>query len=392
MAESFDIVIVGAGMVGASAALALAQQGHKIALIEYGQEQMFDNTQEYDLRVSAISPSSEKLLASLGIWSFIQSQRACPYHKMTVWDENSHGELHFDAANQAQSHLGHIIENKLLTNALHQQLKHNDLIQLFWQNSVTKIVDIDNVVTVTLKSKASLKSKLVIASDGKFSATRDLFNIETVSKSYGQGAIVANVNTDLSHNDTAWQRFLSTGPLAFLPLGNQQSSIVWSCSNEKAEHLMNLDDADFCQQLSQAYEAKLGNVTHTSQRASFPLSWQYAEQSVKGRCILIGDAAHSIHPLAGQGVNLGFADVQLLSHLLTKQALIKPHKTLRKYDRQRKHDSAITLHGMTAINTLFSSKNNFITQARGIGMNFIDQQTGLKRAIIQSAANNISNL
>lgn len=390
MAESYDIVIIGAGMVGASAALALAQQGHKIAIIEYGQEQVFDVSQNYDLRVSAISPSSEKLLARLGIWPLVQSHRACAYHKMTVWDENSTGILNFDAAAQANSHLGHIIENNLLTYALHQQLKHHELIDAYWQNSVKSIENSHDGVSITLNSNNTIHAKLLIAADGKLSTTRTLLDIQTVANSYDQRAIVANVSTELSHQNTAWQRFLNTGPLAFLPLDNQQSSIVWSCTNERAESVMALDDTSFCQQLSDAFEAKLGAVTSTSQRASFPLSWQYAEHTVKNRCVLIGDAAHSIHPLAGQGVNLGFSDVQLLSHLLSKTALQNPHKLLRKYERQRKHDSAVTLHGMTAINALFGSKNALITQCRGFGMNIINQQMGLKRAITQSAADNIS--
>lgn len=388
--ESFDIIVVGAGMVGASAALALAQQGHKIAIIEHGQEHIFNTNQDYDLRVSAISPSSEKLLASLGIWPLIQSHRACPYHKMTVWDEKSEGILNFDTANQAQAHLGHIIENRLITYSLHQQLKHNDLITTFWGNSVLQTEEIENTVNVSLKSNNTLSAKILIVADGKFSSTRQLLNIETVSKSYEQKAIVANVNTVFSHQNTAWQRFLSTGPLAFLPLDNSQSSIVWSCSNELADNLMTLNDDEFCHQLDQAFESKLGGVTQTSRRACFPLSWQYAEQTVKGRSILIGDAAHSIHPLAGQGVNLGFSDVQLLSSVLTKNTLEKPNKVLRKYERQRKHDSTIALHGMTAINNLFTSKNELLTQTRGAGMNLINKQTMLKRLIIQSAADNIS--
>lgn len=388
MKDTFDIIIVGAGMVGASAALALAQQGHKIAIIEFGNEQSFDNKKDYDLRVSAISPSSEQFLARCGIWPIIQSNRHCAYHNMHVWDENSDGKLQFDAASQAQNHLGHIIENNLITYALHQQLKHNELITVYWNNSINELTHSNEVVNVSLTSKQILSAKLLIAADGKNSSVRQKLNIETVSRSYQQQAIVANVSSELDHKNTAYQRFLSTGPLAFLPLNNNQCSIVWSCEEELTQSIKDLNDDDFCQKLSEAFEFKLGQVRHTSQRASFPLSWQYAEQTVKNRCVLIGDAAHSIHPLAGQGVNIGFSDVQLLSSLLSKNSLNKPNKLLRKYERQRKFDSNLTLHGMTAINSLFSSKNVLINQTRGFGMNLINSQIGIKRSIMQQAANN----
>ncbi len=385
MNNHYDIIIVGAGMVGASAALALAKHGHRIAIIENNSEQTFDIKQDHDLRVSAISPSSEKLLSNLGIWPLIKAQRSCAYHKMTVWDENSAGELHFDAANQAHSHLGHIIENKLITYALHQQLKHHDLITVYWQDSVQKIDEDLNLVHTVLTSKNTLTAKLFIAADGKFSSSRDLLNIPVISHSYQQKAIVANVTTELPHQHTAWQRFLSTGPLAFLPLSNGQSSIVWSCDNDLADHLMALTDAEFCSQLNQAFELKLGTNNNVSQRASFPLSWQYADQTVKNRCVLIGDAAHSIHPLAGQGVNLGFSDVQLISNLLHKNSLEKPKKCLRRFERQRKHDTAISLHSMTGINATFSNHSRLSQQIRGWGMNAINSQLSLKRSIIQRA-------
>ncbi|MBL7005079.1 MAG: UbiH/UbiF/VisC/COQ6 family ubiquinone biosynthesis hydroxylase [Gammaproteobacteria bacterium] len=390
MSESYDIVIIGAGMVGASAALALAQNGLKIALVEYQKPTEFNLNDEIELRVSAISASSEQLLSQLGAWSIIQNQRLSPYHKMTVWDENSNGVLAFDSANQAQSHLGHIIENKLIMYALQQQIKNNKNINCYWENGISQLKEEPNSINITLNNGQYCQAKLLIAADGRASHTRQMLDIPLISKSYQQQAIVANVNTELAHQNTAWQRFLSTGPLAFLPLNNQQSSVVWSCKNEIAEQLMTLDEQHFCQELGNAFEFKLGKVISSSNRASFPLSWQYAAQYVKNRCILIGDAAHGIHPLAGQGVNLGFSDVALLSQSIQQTMLDNPHKTLKKYERQRKHDSLISLHSMSVINALFTSKSPVINTLKGMGMNFINQQQSLKNTITRSAANNIS--
>lgn len=393
MTAKFDIIIVGAGMVGSSAAIALAQKGFQVALIERSGIPTFDVSEPHDLRVSAISSESQRLLSHIGVWPLIESQRLCPYQHMHVWDENSDGELDFNCADQAETQLGYIIENKLTQFALYQQLNNNPNIRSYWDISIEQLKQTPEQVSITLTDETQLTGTLLIAADGRQSKVRNLLGIRSVSRSYQQKAIVANVITENPHQFTAWQRFLSTGPLAFLPLtdtqtNNNESSIVWSCETQQADSLLNLNDADFCSALSEAFDFKLGKVSHTSKRAAFPLSWQYSENFVAERCIFIGDAAHGIHPLAGLGVNLGFSDVQLLTQLLQQKHLKSPKKMLRRYERERKHDSLSTLFSMSAINTTFLSQAPMLTHLRGYGMNWINQQNSIKRYMIALASNN----
>lgn len=381
----YDIIIIGAGMVGASAALSLARQGFNLLIIEQGQASTFDVNADIELRVSAISPQSESFLSQLGVWPLIQNQRSFPYYNMHVWDENSEGKLDFSAGQNAQPHLGHIIENNLIITSLQQQLSCLENVHILWGNTVTDINQNENFVEINTTSNPSIKAQLLIAADGRNSKVREQLNIGLVSKSYQQKAIVSNVYTEKSHNHTAWQRFLSTGPLAFLPLNDKHSSIVWSTQTDHADTLMQLSDEEFSQQLNQAFDHKLGPITSCSKRAAFPLNWQYAEDFVQGRCILIGDAAHGIHPLAGQGVNLGFADAQLLSELLKPSKLNKINKLLRKFERQRKHDCLIMLHSMSAINQMFGATSYFGPQLRGVGMNIINSSETIKALLTQDA-------
>lgn len=314
MKKKFDVLVQGAGMVGATTALALARNGFSVGLVERQNLDLLNGllADEIDNRVSAISPASQKLLQELGVWHDVTSQRCSDYFKMKVWHENGSALMQFSSEQIGISHLGSIVENRLLQSVLLQHLKHLPNVQFFKQQEVTSVQQLDNRVQINTTAKAVLEAELLIAADGRGSTIRELLNLPVTSGNYAQTAIVANVNTEKFHENTAWQRFLTTGPLAFLPLSNGQSSIVWSADTERADELLQLPEEDFRLQLAEAFEFRLGQITATSQRMGFPLSWHTADKWLEGRVLLMGDAAHGVHPLAGQGVNLGFADVAAL--------------------------------------------------------------------------------
>lgn len=392
MKQQFDVIVVGAGMVGASAALALARKGLTVAMVE--RQPFSDNdwqqTDEVDLRVSAISPASQQLLAQLGIWSEIQQYRFCDYHKMCVWHENGSAQMNFACEQTGASHLGTIVENSLIQWVLHKQLKLLNNVTLFGEQVVESIQQSDQSITLLTSAKQTLNGQILIAADGRDSTVRKLRHVPATSGSYQQTAIVANVSTEQSHQNTAWQRFLATGPLAFLPLSNGQSSIVWSADTARAAELLQLAEADFMQQLAEALEHRLGAVTATSARAGFPLAWHLSERWLDGRVLFIGDAAHGVHPLAGQGVNLGFADVALLASSIPAGQSVYDHKRLRRFERQRKAESATAMHLFSALKVFYAQQNPLLCLGRDMGMSIVEKNLLIKRLVIQSAMHNMA--
>ena len=391
MKQDFDVIIVGAGMVGASAALALAQKGFQVAVIE---RQPLSTTplpldSAYDLRVSAISPSSQQLLSQLGVWPLVRSQRSCDYQHMVVWHEHGDSVMHFASEQIAAPFLGTIVENRVIQSALLQQLQGLASVTLLPQCEICAIEQSADDVSLHTADHQQFKAGLLIAADGRESSVRQLLRLPVISGTYHQTAIVANVSTELSHQQTAWQRFLSTGPLAFLPLSNGQSSIVWSADEVLAGELMTLADDDFMERLSAALEYRLGRVVQTSPRASFPLSWHSAERWLQGRVLLIGDAAHGVHPLAGQGVNLGFSDVALLGGLI-QPGRIYERKQLRRFERQRTAETVTATHLFTALKLVYAQKSPLLCRARDIGMSLVENNLLLKRQLIQRALHNMT--
>ena len=388
----FDIVIAGAGMVGACAAFALAGNGFRVALVEAMPAPDFDTSgADFDLRVSAISPRSRAILEDLGVWQQLDQERVCYYEQMFIWHQHGEASIGFDAVDLARDNLGAIVENRILQQALYRACEKQAGIEWFMPDSVEELlVNHAAGVELRLSSGSYLNAGLLIAADGRNSPTRALAGMEARSGRYGQTAIVANVDTELPHRHTAWQRFLATGPLAFLPLANGQSSIVWSCDDEFAQRITATDDAGFCAALGEAIEYKLGAVTGCSTRMNFALGWHSCERWLEERVLLIGDAAHGVHPLAGQGVNLGFSDVDLLANLLTDKSQLALQKQLRRYERQRKSETWLATMSFSGLKWIYGLEQKPLTGLRNLGMRLVDETPWFKRAMMQKAIQNLT--
>ena len=389
MKSDFDIVIVGAGAVGTTLAAALRDSGLRIALLDARAPQPFAADAELDLRVFALSRASIRILDALGAWQVIESLRASVYREMHVWDAGGRGAIHFDCAEVNQPWLGYIVENHLIQFALLQQIEASRDVQLLAPARLAAVESDGAGVHLTLDNRQRLRSRLVIAADGAASATRHMLGIKTQGWQYGQRAIVAHLNVERAHRETAWQRFLPTGPLAFLPLADGRVSLVWSADDARADALQALDDAGFCAQVTDASERILGDVTGTTQRAAFPLKLQRAERYVGPRYALLGDAAHAVHPLAGQGVNLGILDAATLANeILTAQRNnrdIADPGVLRRYERARKADNLTMMYALDGFKRLFSNDDFILTKLRNCGMRAVDASTPLKSVFMRRA-------
>ena len=389
----FDVIVSGAGLVGAGTALALAGKGFRVAIIEAAEPPGGINrsTGDYDLRVSAISPRSRGILQRLGGWQQLADERVCYYEQMHIWHQHGQASVTFDAVDLARDNLGAIVENRLLQQTLYQVCEGESRIEWFMPDRIENLLENDaGGIELQLNSGHCLSAGLLIAADGRHSPTRALAGIDAQLGQYQQTAIVANVETECPHRNTAWQRFLSTGPLAFLPLANGQSSIVWSCDDDFAAQLASAADDEFCDALGEAFEFKLGRVRSCSARLSFALGWHHCEHWVKDRVILIGDAAHSVHPLAGQGVNLGFSDIEILAQLVGDRSGTIPQKQLRRYERQRKSETWLAGNSFSALKWIYGLDQNWIIQLRNFGMRVVDETPWFKRALLKKAIRNLT--
>ncbi|MEN8166679.1 MAG: UbiH/UbiF/VisC/COQ6 family ubiquinone biosynthesis hydroxylase, partial [Pseudomonadota bacterium] len=320
MAESanertYDLIVVGGGMVGSALACATAEAGFEVCVLEVREPQSDWPADEVDLRVSALSRSSQRILENLGVWQRMTEMRVSPYSDMHVWDAGGSGSIHFSAADIGEPNLGHIVENRVTQLALWERL--GELPGATRRCPVALgSLETGEQPKVILSDGSCLRARLLVGADGRESRVRQLAGIASQGWEYDQHAIVATIQPERHHRFTAWQRFMPSGPLAFLPVDDGRCSIVWSTSPRRAAALMELDDGAFCHALSEASEGVLGAIQAVGPRGVFPLRLGHAQSYIREGLALVGDAAHAIHPLAGQGVNLGLLDAASLAEVL----------------------------------------------------------------------------
>jgi len=382
MTERYEVIVVGGGMVGAATACALAHGGVKVALLERFNPERQWPPEPIDIRVSALTKASQNILEMVGAWPGMVQRGVCPYRDMRVWDARADGELHFDCADTEFDELGHLVENRVTVAALWDQLDSLPSATCITPATVVDMQLNENGRQLRLEDGRVLEADLVIAADGRDSALRAMAGIEVTGWEYRQDGLVATVSTEKSHQFTAWQRFLEEGPLAFLPLKNGQCSIVWTLSSATSKTYLALADQDFLQVLEQASGGILGKMLDVGPRAAFPLRFQYANSYIDQRFALCGDAAHAMHPLAGQGVNAGLLDAAAIAELViqTKQDKrpLSSSRFLRRYERWRKGDNLVMMSSMDVLNKTYGVSSQPLVGLRSAGMNWVNNSALVK--------------
>ncbi len=382
MAERYEVIVVGGGMVGAATACALAHGGISVALLDRYSPPREWLPEPVDNRVSALTKASQNILEMLGAWPGMARRGVCPYRDMRVWDARGDGELHFDCADTAFTELGHLVENRVTVAALWDVLEALPAASCVSPATVVNMQRTDHGRLLKLADGRSFEAGLVIAADGRESPLRAMAGIDVTGWEYRQDGLVATVTTERSHQFTAWQRFLQEGPLAFLPLKNGQSSIVWTLSTETAKNHLALSDAEFLQVLEQAAGGILGRMLEVGPRAAVPLRFQYANRYTDERFALIGDAAHAMHPLAGQGANAGLLDAAAIAERVIsakqEQRPLGSPRCLRRYERWRKGDNLMMMASMDIINKTYGVSVQPFIRLRSAGMNWINHTAMVK--------------
>ena len=363
-----DVAVVGAGIVGSAAALALAAEGLRVALVE-SQAPPAWRADQADLRVVAVAGDSQALLQRLGAWPDPATMRVQAIRRMRVWDAAGGDELCFDADALGRPCLGHIVENGLLADRLWAAVKLHPAIELRCPVQLQGLQQSADGVELGLSDGSRLRARLLVGADGASSRVRELAGVKAGEHDYGQHGLVAYVSTSKPHEDTCWQRFLPGGPLAFLPCADGRSSIVWTLADAEADRLLQVDETQFRDELTRALDARLGEVTGVSIRRAFPLRRRLAEGMLHEKVALLGDAAHVVHPLAGQGMNLGLRDVIALAELIrdaraSGRDWLAPHR-LSRWARARGSENAMAAYAFEAINAVFSNDSVLPTLLRG---------------------------
>jgi len=397
--QKFDCAINGGGMIGATCALSLAQLGLTVAIIEKNEPQPFSIEQPLDLRVSAISLASQQLLAQLGAWQQVSQWRNCPYQRLGVW-EKSFAYTEFNAKEINQSHLGHIVENRLLQLSLWQELKKNKNITLFCPQSLKSFKQGNNVVELLLE-ESKLQVKLLIAADGANSKVRELANIGITGWDYQQSAMLINVKTQLPQQNITWQQFLPTGPMAMLPMPQATNesaladskyqgvaSLVWYHHRDEIARLNMLSNEQLSSEIMGVFPKRLGKIK-VMNKGSFGLTRRHANQYQNRQILLLGDAAHTINPLAGQGVNLGFKDVKALQNVIAEAIgngeCWHNEAVLSRYEKARRADNLLMMSAMDSLYFSFSHPSSLIKSIRNTVLSLTNKIPFIKNKVLRHA-------
>lgn len=393
MNKQFHIVIVGAGVAGLTMAALLAQsQGCEqlsLTLIDANERPVRSSNDDIGLRVSAVATGSAELLGRLGAWPESLAARACSYDGMRVWDQSSTADsgdaLRFDAAEFAVPQLGFIVENTLLVDALLDVVSKQG-VECFFGAPIAALQATDKGQQLVLDDGRQIDADLVIGADGARSFVRDCAGIETSDWEYGQAAFVTHLLPEEAHRGIAWQRFLKTGPLGMLPLIDGRISVVWSTTEEQAQWAQNASDRELGDALTEASDFVLGQLTVAGPRGIFPLRARHANDYVKTGIALIGDAAHAVHPLAGQGANLGLQDAAALAEVIATALQAGEHPgdrpVLRRYERSRRGANASMLHIMTGLNRLFTTDSAVLKELRTTGMRLFNRSGPIRDYVV----------
>jgi len=394
-AQTYDVAIIGGGMVGLATAIGLAMEELRVVVIDAGETHAVSG--EARLRVSAINKASQRLLQNLGAWSYLDGDRLSPYQKMEVWDKDSLGKIGFDAHSISEQHLGSIVENDNISFALAKRAAEFDEITHLENHRLEKIAFGEREAWLTLDNGDNLSAALVIGADGANSWVREQCKIPMTFWDYGHHAIVASIRTEIPHLDTARQVFLDEGPLAFLPMYESNlCSIVWSVPPAKAKKLLEADKLEFERTLTAEFDGRMGMCHLEGEPQAFPLRMRYARHFARHRLLLAGDAAHTIHPLAGQGVNLGFLDAAAIIETVGELKLdgkdIGDYGNLRALERWRKADALEMIAAMEGFKRLFEGSNPVKKALRDLGLNLVDNISPVKTLFMQQAMGNKSSL
>ena len=384
--QHYDIIIVGGGMVGSALACQLASTSLKIAVIEKSAPQHFEHNQVMDLRVSAISSASQQLLNETQAWPLIEKMRSCPYRYLETW-ESTNSHLLFDSKAMERDCLGHIVENRVIQLALWQQFTQYDNIDVIDNHTIKLINPTNDGYLITLGNQ-QLSCRLLIGADGANSMVRQAANIGVTSWDYQQHAMLINISTKAPQQDITWQQFFPSGPRAFLPLSGHNASLVWYDSPQRIKMLSQLPYEQLHREVSTHFPDRLGEFT-INNAGSFPLTRRHAQQYVKSNVCIVGDAAHTINPLAGQGVNLGFKDVQSLSQVIRDAVNHNEcwwHESiLKRYEIKRRQDNLLMQSAMDAFYLTFSNEFTPLKLIRNVALKVAQQSTWGKNQVMKYA-------